>query len=259
MYLAGIPTIVAPRVLGGENSESRLYRILRRLCILVPNRVGAYAPGEYLKVLGPIGIHATDTAKHLAYSAEAGAAVDAFFQQEGITQKSFVVGIAASAGNKLKNWPPERFAAVADHISARYQAIILIVGGKGDAKESDAMLAALAPGTRAINANGRFSIDEFKALIARLSLFISVDTGPIYIAEAFDVPTIDIVGPMNEHEQPPIGPRNLVVVPPFTRKPVLFIMSPGNYDYNEARRQAESITVEQVIAAADELIPRIRG
>ena len=34
-------------------------------------------------------------------------------------------------------------------------------------------------------------------------LFISVDTGPIYIAEAFNVPTVDIVGPVDENVQPP--------------------------------------------------------
>ncbi len=259
MYLAGIPTIVAPRVEGGKNSEGRLYLILRRLGILVPNRIGAYAPGEYLKLLKPIGIHASDTTKYLSYSPEAGKTIDAFLRQEGISPGIFLVGIAASAGNKLKNWPTERFAAVADYLSARYQATILIIGGKGDVEESIAMQTVLAPNTRGINASGRFSIDEFKALIARLSLFISVDTGPIYIAEAFGVPTIDIVGPMDEYEQPPIGPRHVVVVPPFERKPVLFVMSPGDYDYEEARRQVESITAEHVIRAIDSLVPKIRA
>ena len=258
MYLAGIPTIVAPRVEGGKNSEGRLYLLLRRLGILVPNRIGAYAPREYLKVLEPIGITTQDTTKHLVYNAEAGKAVDTFLQKEKITPDTFVVGIAASAGNKLKNWPTDRFATVADHLSAQYRAVVLIIGGKGDMQESNAMQMALAPNTRAINVSGRFSIDEFKALIARLSLFISVDTGPIYIAEAFGVPTIDIVGPMDEHEQPPVSPRNLVVVPPFKRRPVLFVMSSGDYDYDEARRQVEGITAEHVIRAVDSLVPIIR-
>ncbi len=257
MYLAGIPTIVAPRVEGGVNSEGRLYLLLRKLCILVPNRIGAYAPGEYLKLLQPIGIQTSDTTKHLAFSAEARRAVDAFFLEKKIAPGTFVVGIAASAGNKLKNWPPVRFAAVANYLSSRYRATILIIGGTGDVEESKVMQLACADEVNVINCSGQFSIDEFKALIARLSLFISVDTGPIYIAEAFDIPTVDIVGPMDEHEQPPIGSRHLVVVPPFKRKPVLFVMSPGQYDFNEARRQVESITVEHVLSAIDSLMPRI--
>lgn len=257
MYLAGIPTIVAPRVMGGKNSEGRLYLILRRLGILVPNRIGAYAPGEYLKLLESIGILTTDTTKHLVHSVRGGEVVDAFLKYEEISEDTFVVGIAASAGNKLKNWPTDRFAKVADHLATQYQAVVLIIGGVGDKEESEAMQRSLAPGTRGINVSGRFSIDEFKALIARLSLFISVDTGPIYIAEAFGVPTIDIVGPMDEHEQPPVGPRNLVVVPPFARKPVLFVMSPGDYDYDEARRQVEGITVAHVVEAIDSLVPTL--
>lgn len=257
MFLAGIPTIIAPKVEGGVNSEGRFYLLLRKLCILVPNRIGAYAPGEYLKLLQPIGIQTIDTTKHLAYGAEAGGVVDEFFLQNKITPGAFVVGIAASAGNKLKNWPPERFAAVANHLSVRYKATILIIGGKGDVEESKAMQSACADEVNVINCSGQFSIDAFKALIARLSLFISVDTGPIYIAEAFGVPTIDIVGPMDEHEQPPIGERHLVVVPPFKRKPVLFVMSPGDYDFKEARRQVESITVEHVVRVIDSLMLRI--
>lgn len=257
LYLAGIRGIVAPRVMGGINSEGRLYILLRRLGVLVPNRIGAYAPREYLKLLEPIGIHTTDTKKYLACSSEAGETIEAFFKEIGTTPHSFVVGIAASAGNKLKNWPTDRFAAVADHLATKYQATILIIGGKADMEESRAMYEALAPGTRAIDVSGRFSVDEFKALIARLSLFISVDTGPIYIAEAFGVPTIDIVGPMDEHEQPPVGPNHIVVAPPFERKPVLFVMSPGNYDYREARRQVESITTEHVIRAVDSLMSKL--
>ena len=69
------------------------------------------------------------------------------------------------------------------------------------------MAEFLNPETQFVNTDGLFSLDELKALIQRLSLFISVDTGPIYIAEAFDVPTIDIIGPMDENEQPPRGEK----------------------------------------------------
>lgn len=259
MFLAGISTIVVPKVEGGVNSEGRIYRLLRKLCILVPNKIGAYAPGEYLKLLQPIGIQANDTTKHLAYSVEASRMIDEFFRQRKIVSGTCIVGIAASAGNKLKNWPTERFASVANHLAVRYKATILIIGGRGDIDESKAMQLACAEGINVINCSGQFSIDAFKALVARLSLFISVDTGPIYIAEAFGIPTIDIVGPMDEYEQPPIGERHLVVVPPFKRKPVLFVMSPGKYDFKEARRQVESITVEHVIQAVDVLMSRIKS
>lgn len=259
LYLAGIKTIIAPRVVGGINSEGRLYLLLRQLCILIPHKIGSYAPREYLRLLEPIGITKSDTTKHLSFSKEAGQTIDRFFKDTGVVHGSFVVGIAPSAGNKLKNWPLERFAVVAKHARDTHGAIIVIIGGAADREEGTALSVLLATQVQHIDTSGRFSIDELKALIARLSLFISVDTGPIYIAEAFGVPTIDIVGPMDEHEQPPRGPFHIAVPPPFTRTPVLFVMSPGHYNYQEARRQVESITAEHVIAAIDLLVPKIQA
>ena len=103
------------------------------------------------------------------------------------------------------------------------------------------------------------SIEELKALIAEFDLFIALDTGPIYVAEAFDVPTVDIVGPMDEREQPPRGPLNLVVVPPFPRIPQMHIMNARIFDVAEATRQTESITVAQVTEAIDQVLAKNRS
>lgn len=257
LYLAGIKTIIAPRVIGGINSEGRLYLILRRLAILIPHAIGSYAPREYLRLLEPVGIEKSDTTKHLAYSEAAKQTVTGFIQRQQIIPGTLIVGIAPSAGNKLKNWPAERFAEVSRHMWQTYRATIVIVGGTQDVEEGNVLSAHLGTHVPHVNSSGIFSIDELKALIASLSLFISVDTGPIYIAEAFKVPTIDIVGPMDEHEQPPIGPLHVVIPPPYKRTPVLFVMSPGHYNYPEARRQVESITAERVIHAIDTLVPKI--
>ncbi|MDB5225311.1 MAG: hypothetical protein JWL87_263 [Candidatus Adlerbacteria bacterium] len=258
LYLAGMPLVLAPRVEGSESSESRLYRLVRRLGVLMPHTIGSYAPREYLRLLEPLGIQTDDTTKHVAVAPEAAARVDALLR-ESRAESAFLVGISASAGNKIKNWLPERFAAVAEHLAGRYGATIVLIGGPGDKQESDAVRAHSPADMRCIDTTGALSVEELKALVARLGLFISVDTGPIYIAEALGVPTIDIVGPMDEREQPPIGERHAVVVPPFPRKPQLYIMSPGNYNYAEARRQAESISVAQVVAVADELMGRVHN
>ena len=98
------------------------------------------------------------------------------------------------------------------------------------------------------------SIDELKAFITQARLFISVDTGPIYIAEAFGVATIDITGPIDENEQPPISSQNLVVIPRNRQKPELFVMNAKKYNKEEALRQVQSITVGDVTSAIDSLL-----
>ncbi|KKS75955.1 MAG: Glycosyl transferase, family 9 [Candidatus Azambacteria bacterium GW2011_GWA2_42_9] len=167
----------------------------------------------------------------------------------------FIVGITPSAGSKIKEWPCDRFAKLADYIYSKYQAKIIIIGGPGDV-EVDEMISFLAENTKFVNAKGLFDIEELKALVSKLHLFISVDTGPIYIAEAFNVPTIDIIGPMDENEQPPMGKFHKIVVAQRL-KPALHIMNARVYDAKEVRRQAESITVEMVIKELDNLMDKI--
>lgn len=124
---------------------------------------------------------------------------------------------------------------MATRLWKEYSANIIITGGARDREEVREMLSFTPPDVPLINTSEKFSINGFKALISKMNLFISVDTGPIYIAEAFGVPTIDIVGPMDEREQPPVGPKNLVVVPPGPRIPQLHIMNARIYDKKKPR------------------------
>ena len=249
--LVGASLVVAPEVLGGYCPwMTKTYRLLLRLVQRVPHRMEHYAPGEYLKLLEPLGIYAEDTKKHLSYSDEARKNADTFLRANGLIEKKFAV-ISPSAGNKIKNWPADRFARVAEHIVENGMPVV-VIGGLRDKEEVTAMMLSLEKPEYVIDASGKFSIDELKAFIATAGLFVAIDTGPIYIAEAFGVPTVDIVGPMDEREQPPIGPHNVVVIPQ-REKPALHIMNARVYDEREARRQIETISVEMVCEAIDNI------
>lgn len=249
LYLAGIPLVTAPRVVDGYSPfETWPYRILKRLIATYPYRMGHYAPRERLRCLEPLGIISEDTTKKLGYSDAAAERVERFFAESGIGSAEFVVGVSATAGNKIKEWPEERFAQVIDRLAAEGARAVLI-GGPADKERVDRVMKHLQDPARVVNAQGRFDIDELKALVARFSLFIAVDTGPIYVAEAFGVPTLDIVGPMDENEQPPRGRYHRTVVPRRTR-PELRVLNARVYDATEAARQTLSITAAEVSAEA---------
>ncbi len=258
-YLAGIPLIAVPKVEGGYSPhETVSYRLLRKLVTTRPHTMGAYAPREYLRLLEPLGISTDDTAKTLGFSKEAERKAEEYFTRlaQGVEkgERKVIIGISPSSGNKIKAWPSERFAAVADHLVRKYDAEVIVFGGARDEEEVGKMMACIEEQKHVHNALNVFSIDELKAAIKRLTLFVSVDTGLVYIAEAFNVPTVDIVGPMDEREQPPRGPRHKVVTAPRRGVPQLHIMNARVYDAREARRQAEDIPVSAVIAAADEIL-----
>ncbi|MEX0651991.1 MAG: glycosyltransferase family 9 protein [Candidatus Paceibacterota bacterium] len=251
LYLAGIPLVVAPVIKGGWSPlETRSYKMLRNLVEVRTHTMGKYAPREYLRLLEPINIYTDDTQKHLAFSKEADSNVSRFLKEYGIQKDDFIVGISPSAGNKIKEWPVDRFAEVADYLQRNNKNKAFIIGGPEDSGLSQKMSQCMDTEVR--DTTGKWSIDELKAFISKLNLFISVDTGPIYIAEAFGVPTIDIVGPIDEREQPPINKKHKVVVPK-REKPELHVMNARVYNHREVRVQAESISVDMVKNAVKEL------
>jgi len=256
LYLSKIPTIAIPKIEGGWSPyETKSYRALSRLVIVKPHRMGHYAPHEYLRLLEPLGIYTEDTTKHLAYSSGAGKKIEEFFVAQDIDlERDFLVCISPSAGNRIKSWGGKNFARVIKYVCAEYGAKIILIGAGKDKEDMEETLAALDKNLPIINTFDKISIDELKALMSYMKLFISVDTGPIYIAEAFDVPTIDITGPIDENEQPPIGKKHKAVVPNYRKKPELHVMNARRYNVDEVKKQLDSITVEMVLRAIDELM-----
>ncbi len=256
-YLAGIPSIVAAE-LKNENTPNQTwsYRFIHRFVQDSQLFYGQYFPRQYLRVLEPLGIFSEDTTKHLGFSSEAQVKINRFIKNNG-NQGVIVIGISPSAGNKIKNWPVDRFAKLADYIYEKYRATIVIIGSAMDKNEVENMIKHLKPDTKVINTLNVFNIDELKALIASLDLFIAVDTGPIYIAEAFRIPTLDITGPIDETEQPPIGPLHLIVTAQNRKRPEMHVMNARDYDYTEARRQVEEITPAMVIEKMEEIMKQL--
>jgi ADP-heptose:LPS heptosyltransferase len=248
LYLSGIPLIAVPKVMGGFSpTETRACKMLRALVLLKPHEFESYAPREYLRLLELIDIHTADTKKYAYFSSNAEQSVASKLREAGI-KRAFAI-IAPGAGNKIKRWPAERWAQVADYIAQKY-APVIIVGGIAD-REDVATVMEHAQDSRINDFSEKVSIDELKALISRAALFVSVDTGPLYIAEAFDVPTIDLVGPVSEKDQPPNRPPKHVVIVPPRDKPALYAFNGRTYDAEEVRQQAYATQTEEVLRAID--------
>jgi ADP-heptose:LPS heptosyltransferase len=256
-FLAGVRTIVCSKIEGGFSPwETIPYRLIKKLTLSRPLRMNFYTPREYLNLLEPLGIRSGDTAKELYYSVQAAERIKQFFADNQLSKKDPIVAISPSVGNKIKKWPEERFAELAAWAHKYYRAAIVVIGGPVDVPEVTSMLESVRPDIPIINTLNQFSIDELKAFLSKVSLLIAVDTGPIYIAEAFGVPTIDIIGPVSEKEQPPISDIHKIVFLADRKEPVVHLMNARVYDYAEARRQVEGITIAMVTDAFDDLARR---
>lgn len=260
-FLAGLPLIIGPRIENGFSPyNTKSYRLMQKLFLPISHRMGTYAPREYLRMLEPLGVQTEDTHKHVYFSAQAGDKIRDFFAEHRLVPGTdFIVGMSVSAGNKIKRWDPRKFAALADWLSSQYKATIVFIAGAKEKHETAEALAHVASSTRYIDTSGLFSLDQLKACISKFDLFISVDTGPIYVAEALSIPTVDITGPIDPYEQPPIGKLHKVVHIVDRVAPELYVMNARVYNHAEAVRQTEAISVEMVQKAVREVIAQIQS
>ena len=163
-----------------------------------------------------------------------------------------------------KRWAPRRFAAVANHLIERFDAHILLLGGKDDEALCDEVAALVKPGKATIMA-GRTSLKETAALIEMSAMFIGNDSCPLHIAAAVNTPAVGIFGPSNIQQFQPIGRRNYrqrIVHSDLPCAPCFhFIGNGAPWVPNTCHSMAclKAITPEMVAQAAVELLHEQRA
>lgn len=104
------------------------------------------------------------------------------------------VVIHPGAGRAIKQWPPERFARVADAAAARGVPVVL-TGAQSDRELADAVLAAARSRDAIIDLVGATDVLELGGVFARAAAVVTPDTGPLHLAAALGVPVVAIFGP----------------------------------------------------------------
>ncbi|MDO8729551.1 MAG: glycosyltransferase family 9 protein [bacterium] len=254
MILAGVKTIACFDVQNAPGAHTLFYKLFKRFCIQIPYYVGRYCSQEYLKLLEPLGIFSKNTGKYLFYTEETVKKVRVKFLEQGVDlHKEKIAAISPGAGTKSKLWPVERFALAADFLAAKGFRIA-VIGGPGDKEEVISFKSKTK--SHVLDASD-LGLEEMFYFISQCKLLMANDSGPIYMAESFKVPTLVVVGPTDEFEHPPHGPLNAVVTPdrnieaPEMRGHIM------GYSEEHAREQIEQVTVEEVLKVLKILIQKI--
>jgi len=135
--------------------------------------------------------------------------VKKFFEKEKVKDNFLKVVIHPGAGWVPRQWPGERFAAIADRLVEAYKAKVFVVGGDDDSRLVDKMISSMTG--KAISCVGRLSIREAAALIEACDLFIGNDSGLMHVAAAVHTPVIALFGPGNVARVGLRGDRCVVV------------------------------------------------
>lgn len=127
-----------------------------------------------------------------------------------------------------RQWPPERFAAVADRLAREHGATIVLVGVASEAEGIGRVASAMQ--TPVINLTGRTDLATLAGVLLSADLLIGNDSSVGHLAAALGVPALVLFGPANERAWLPWGAERVVLptggtLPPLPDTPVLAVRS----------------------------------
>ncbi|MGO1462597.1 MAG: glycosyltransferase family 9 protein [Marinobacter sp.] len=113
--------------------------------------------------------------------------------------------ISPCASHMLRNWPPERYAQLADHAASMHRMKVILVGSPApfEAEYCAAIEAAMTK--EAHNICGKDTLKQLTALMSGADLVVAPDTGPAHIASAAGTDVLGIFAASNPNRS---GPYN---------------------------------------------------
>jgi ADP-heptose:LPS heptosyltransferase len=163
---------------------------------------------RYLDLLKPLGIQNPPRIPALKTAAAADFAVETLLKKEKAQSGELLAGLFPGAGHASRIWPLEHFVQLADHLVRNDRVRIIVFAGPEE--------RALVPEWRPrFPANtiffDRLTIPQLASAQARLTLFVSNDTGPVHIAAAVGTPVIVILDRPDPHSFTPVGDHHRLI------------------------------------------------
>jgi heptosyltransferase-3 len=163
-----------------------------------------------------------------------------------------VLAIGPAANWRGKEWRAERFAALAQRLTAADGPLpgarVVVLAASHERRQAAPLLAAV-PLHRQIDLVGKVDLLTAAAVLRRCALFIGNDTGLMHIAAAAGTPTLGLFGPSPSDQYAPWGQQTMLV-----RSSELHdaMFGPG-FDHRTTDTLMDGLTVDAVEVAARRL------
>ena len=169
-----------------------------------------------------IGLERKDEKHAATIPTSAQEKTEAYIKKLGLGNNVRLIGINPNASElKLeRRWPKEYFAKVIHSLPHTDSLAVLIVGSPSERAYTEELATLLkdAP-VRVHNAAGELPFDAFCALLSKLSLLVTNDSGPLHLARSFGTPTVSLWGPTHPAVFSPRGERHISLYRPIYCSP----------------------------------------
>ncbi|OGF98418.1 MAG: hypothetical protein A2Z86_01300 [Candidatus Glassbacteria bacterium GWA2_58_10] len=150
----------------------------------------------------------------MTFSGRALARLEDLLEYHGLClRRDRPIALHPGSGVSKRNWPAERFAALADRLAAHTGRRVLLLGGRGrtyDGTDESELVRRVqaAMQTAPVNLAGELSLPELACLLRYCSLFVGNNSGPAHLAATIArTPALLVWAPRNEKIWRPVGPK----------------------------------------------------
>lgn len=217
--------------------------------VVTPELAAAHQAEYYLHLAGLAGAATELQTPMLTIAPEAREEALGLRQGYGI-DGAYAVMAPVSAYGAVKDWPAERFAAVARHAAREMNLPVFVTGLASERIKLEQIATDAGEGVFPVA--GATGLGGFLALIAESALFVGNDSGGAHAAAASAVPTVVLFGITEPSRTRPLGRYVSILGSGGTVTPDL--KSAATRRAAEAALQA--ISVEEVCAAAQAVADR---
>ncbi|VAX34858.1 hypothetical protein MNBD_UNCLBAC01-1100 [hydrothermal vent metagenome] len=112
--------------------------------------------------------------------------------EQGIDLNKKIISIHPGVNSRFKLWDNDKWAKVADTLIEQFKVQVVISGSKGDVTLANNIISLMKQ--EGFNLAGKMSLMQMAALIELSQLCICLDSGPMHIAGALNVPVIGLFG-----------------------------------------------------------------
>jgi heptosyltransferase I len=119
--------------------------------------------------------------------------------------------ISACSSHRLRNWMPERYAAVADHAVRKRGMRVILCGGPNEIEREMAQAIAKHATVPLVDLVGRDTLPQLLALLGRATALLTPDSGPAHMATMVRTPVIGLYAATNPERSGPYLSRRWCV------------------------------------------------
>jgi ADP-heptose:LPS heptosyltransferase len=172
------------------------------------NRPTKHAIDRYLDVLIPLGIVDAPRVPRLPTLPEDDASVEQMLKKGKANTNAPLVGLFPGAGHPGRRWPLARFAELAERLARNDSVRIVLFAGPEEREMLKEMRASFPRSTIIFD---KLTIQQLASALARLSVFVSNDTGPMHIATAVGTSVVALLDRPTPNSFIPIEERHRVI------------------------------------------------